>query len=66
MEETEKTLAETINSLLFIVRRHKFFLLIPFIVISIVSSLVAMKLPLAYVSKGTILIEEQQVGRPIV
>lgn len=66
MEETEKTLAETINSLLFIVRRHKFFLLIPFIAISVVSSLVAMKLPLAYVSKGTILIEEQQVPQSMI
>ncbi len=65
-EENEKTLAETINSLLFIVRRHKFFLLIPFIVISIVSSLVAMKLPLTFLSKGTILIEEQQVPQSMI
>jgi succinoglycan biosynthesis transport protein ExoP len=66
MEEIEKTLVEKINAFLDIVKRHKFYLLIPFITISIISSIIAMKLPLTYLSKGTILIEEQQIPQSMI
>ena len=66
MEENEKTLTETINAFLSIVRRHKFYLLIPFVTISIISTFIAMKLPLTFSSKGTILIEQQQVPQTMI
>ena len=66
MEENEKTLAETISGFLSIVKRHKFYLLIPFVTISVISSVIAMKLPLTFSSKGTILIEQQQVPQSMI
>ena len=66
MEEHEKTLAETINGMLGMAKRHALYLLIPFITISIISSIVAVKLPMTYVSKGTILIEQQQVPQSMI
>ncbi len=66
MEENETTLIETINGFLSLVKRHKFYLLIPFITISTISSIVAMKLPMAFISKGTILIEQQQVPQSMI
>ena len=66
MEENEKTLAETISGFLSIVKRHKFYLLIPFVTISVISSVIAMKLPLTFSSMGTILIEQQQVPQTMI
>lgn len=66
MEEQEKTLAETIKGLLEIVRRYALYLLIPFLIISIISIIVAFKVPMAYVSMGTILIEQQQVPQNMI
>ena len=66
MEENEKTLTETIRAFLGMAKRHAFYLLIPFISISIVASVVALKLPMAYLSKGTILIEQQQVPESMI
>jgi polysaccharide biosynthesis transport protein len=66
MEENEKTLAETLKTSLDLAKRHKFYLLIPFITVSLVSSIIAMKLPMAYVSKGTILIEQQQIPESMI
>ena len=66
MEENEKTLAETISGFLSIVKRHKFYLLIPFITLSTISTVIAMKLPLTFSSKGTILIEQQQVPQAMI
>ena len=66
MEENEKTLTETINAFLSIVRRHKFYLLIPFVTISIISTGVALKMPLTFSSKATILIEQQQVPQSMI
>ncbi|MFZ4701653.1 MAG: lipopolysaccharide biosynthesis protein, partial [Candidatus Methylumidiphilus sp.] len=66
MEENEKTLTETIGAFLGIAKRHAFYLLIPFISISIIASVVALKLPMAYLSKGTILIEQQQVPESMI
>ena len=66
MEENEKTLAETVSDFLSIAKRHKFYLIIPFIVVSVISSVVAMKLPLSFVSMGTILIEQQQVPQSMI
>ena len=66
MEETEKTLAETLGTFLGMAKRHKFYLLVPFIVISIVSSSIAMKLPLVFLSQGTILIEQQQIPQSMI
>ncbi len=66
MEENEKTLPETISDFLNIARRHKYYLTIPFIIISAISSVVAMKMPLTFVSMGTILIEQQQVPQSMI
>ena len=66
MEENEKTLAETISGFLGIVRRNKFYLLIPFITISLASSVIAVKLPMVYRSMGTILIEQQQIPQSMI
>ena len=66
MEENESTLTETINGFLSLVKRHKFYLLIPFVTISLISSIVAMKLPMTFLSKGTILIEQQQVPQSMI
>ena len=66
MEENEKTLAETLKTFLDLAKRHKFYLIIPFIAVSLISSIIAMKLPMAYVSKGTILIEQQQIPESMI
>ena len=66
MEEHEKTLAETIKGMFGMAKRHALYLLIPFVTISIIASIVAVKLPMAFVSKGTILIEQQQVPQSMI
>ena len=66
MEENETTLLETIHGFLSIAKRHKFYLIIPFIVVSVITSVVAMKMPLTFVSMGTILIEQQQVPQSMI
>ena len=66
MEENEKTLTETISGFLAIIRRHKFYLILPFIIVSVISTLVAVKLPLAFLSMGTVLIEEQQIPQNMI
>ena len=66
MEENEKTLAETLKTVLDLVKRHKFYLLIPFITVSMISTIIAMKLPMDYLSKGTVLIEQQQIPESMI
>ena len=66
MEEHEKTLAETIKGMLGMAKRHALYLLIPLVTISIIASIVAVKLPMAYLSQGTILIEQQQVPQSMI
>ena len=66
MEENEKTLAETLKIYLDLLKRHKFYLLIPFITVSMISSIIAMKLPMDYLAKGTILIEQQQIPESMI
>lgn len=66
VEEESKAFADILGDLLDFARRRVFYLLIPFLVVGTASSVIAMKLPAIYRSKGTILIEEQQIPKNLV